>query len=118
MLELRCHDINDCDLVVRGQTQEQVLEVWGDHASKRHGMTYVPPELYSQIQRRLKAIQTERGLEVPCRDVIFCDFIGQGETPEEVLEAAAAHASREHGMMSFPPQWYVRMRLHIRAAQG
>lgn len=118
MLELRCQDVNECDFVVQGQTHEQTLEAWVDHVSKRHGMRYIPPELYSQIQRKLKAFQTERGLEVPCKDVIFCDFITQGETPEQVLVATAEHATKEHGMMSFPPQWYVQMRLHMRPDQG
>jgi predicted small metal-binding protein len=81
-------------------------------------MRYIPPELSLQIQRKLKTIQTEGGLEVTCKDVTFCDFIGQGGTPEEVLVAAAEHASKEHGMMSFPPQWYVQMRRHIKAVQG
>lgn len=118
MLELRCSGVNECSFIIRGQTNEQALEAWVDHASKRHGIRYFPPEFYAQIKRRMQAIQAEQGPEVPCRDLNFCEFIARGETPEQILEFCAEHASKEHGMMSFPPEWYVQMRRHITAIQG
>lgn len=56
--------------------------------------------------------------ELICRDIgADCDFIAQGETVEEVIEKCAAHSKNNHGVMSFPPDWYLKMRAHVRTVQ-
>jgi predicted small metal-binding protein len=40
-----------------------------------------------------------------CKDVgMNCDFKASGETMEELMQAAAAHAKEAHGLDSIPPE--------------
>jgi len=118
MLELRCRDVNECNFTAKGHLPEEVINAWADHAAERHGMKYIPPKFNSQIQKRVRTIQPEQRLELSCRDVTDCDFVAEGETPEQILEACAGHGSKEHGLMSFPPQWYIQMWRHIKPVQS
>ncbi|MBI2886887.1 MAG: DUF1059 domain-containing protein [Chloroflexi bacterium] len=52
--------------------------------------------------------------ELCCKDIHGCDFTGQAQTQDALLQAAAQHAREDHGMRSFPPQWWVQMRHHVR----
>jgi predicted small metal-binding protein len=52
-----------------------------------------------------------------CRDVgVDCDFVAQGETEEEILQKAAAHAKADHGLDQIPPELLVKVRAAIRKA--
>ena len=49
MRELRCRDAGfDCDAVVRGESDEDVLSQTGPHAQQVHGVE-VTPELQQQL---------------------------------------------------------------------
>ena len=49
-----------------------------------------------------------------CRDVgVECEFETYGETIEEVVEHCADHGRREHGLTSFTPDLYAKMRQHV-----
>ncbi|AIF84188.1 putative small metal-binding protein [Candidatus Nitrososphaera evergladensis SR1] len=38
-------------------------------------------------------------MEMKCRDVGFnCDFVAKGNSEQEIMQQAAAHAQRDHGM--------------------
>ncbi len=38
-------------------------------------------------------------MEMKCRDVGFnCDFVVRGDSEQEIMQQAAAHAQRDHGM--------------------
>lgn len=40
---------------------------------------------------------------VKCRDVgVDCDFEARGQTEQEVMQACAEHARKEHGMKELP----------------
>jgi predicted small metal-binding protein len=48
--ELRCHDIGfECDAVVHGETDDDVMDQVGPHAKDVHGVA-VTPEMDSQIR--------------------------------------------------------------------
>lgn len=48
---------------------------------------------------------------ISCSDVgVDCQFQTHGETIEEVIEHCAEHARQEHGMTSFGPDFYAKMR--------
>jgi predicted small metal-binding protein len=50
-----------------------------------------------------------------CRDVgVDCDFVAQGETPEEVLEKARQHARKDHGFPDIPPELVEKAKAAIR----
>ena len=43
---------------------------------------------------------------ISCKDVGMagCEFTARGETMEELLQVAAAHAKEAHGLDSIPPE--------------
>lgn len=42
---------------------------------------------------------------ISCRDVgVDCDFQATGETVEDIMQQAAAHAKSAHGMDQIPPE--------------
>ena len=42
---------------------------------------------------------------VSCRDVgMDCDFVAKGETEQDILQQAAEHARKEHGMTEIPAE--------------
>ncbi len=50
-----------------------------------------------------------------CREMgVECDFIARGNTAEEVLEKAAEHGKKVHGMTEIPPDKLVKARALIR----
>ena len=52
---------------------------------------------------------------IRCRDVgMNCDFTAKAETTEELLQAAAAHASEAHGLDSIPAELMPMVQAAIR----
>ena len=50
-----------------------------------------------------------------CREMgADCDFIARGKTVEEVLEKAAEHGKKVHGMTEFPPDKLAKARSLVR----
>ena len=50
-----------------------------------------------------------------CKDAgVDCDWVGCGETEEEVLKQAAEHAKKDHGFEEFPPELIEKARSMIR----
>jgi predicted small metal-binding protein len=48
---------------------------------------------------------------ITCTDVgVDCDFTTRGNTVEEVIELCADHGREVHGMKSFGPEVYAKMR--------
>ena len=48
---------------------------------------------------------------INCKDVgVDCNFTTRGTTVEEVIELCADHGRQEHGLKSFGPEVYARMR--------
>ncbi len=57
--------------------------------------------------------------ELNCRDVgVDCDFCARAASVEEVVEQCAEHARTNHGMKSFTPELYAKMRAHIKTVPG
>lgn len=53
--------------------------------------------------------------ELRCRDVgLNCDFQTRGETEEEVLQQASAHARSAHQISEMPPELAAKVRAAIR----
>ncbi|HEU5169030.1 MAG TPA: DUF1059 domain-containing protein [Gemmatimonadales bacterium] len=51
-----------------------------------------------------------------CRDIgMNCDFEAHGNTDDEVLQQAAAHARRDHQINDLSPELAARVRAAIRA---
>jgi AhpD family alkylhydroperoxidase len=54
--ELRCRDVGpDCDHVIRGKTEDEIIAKAAEHARTAHRMTEIPPEL---IEKARKTIHT------------------------------------------------------------
>jgi len=52
---------------------------------------------------------------VSCRDVgMDCDFVAKGETEQDILQQAAEHARKEHGMTEIPAELADKVRGAIR----
>jgi len=50
-----------------------------------------------------------------CRDVgSDCDYVVRGATEKEVLQRAAEHAKKDHGLSEISPQMTERLRAAIR----
>ena len=57
MKEFKCGDVvPGCDVVISGDTDDEVLEQVAVHAREEHGMDEVPPE----VQDTVRASITER----------------------------------------------------------
>jgi predicted small metal-binding protein len=53
--------------------------------------------------------------ELLCRDVgMDCDFKARGNTEEEVLQQASAHARSAHQITEMPPELATKVRAAIR----
>jgi predicted small metal-binding protein len=53
--------------------------------------------------------------ELRCGDVVpGCDFVARGDSEQEVLQQAAAHASDAHGVSEITPELAERVRGAIR----
>lgn len=51
-----------------------------------------------------------------CRDVgMECDFEAHGRSEDEVVQKAAAHAARVHGITEITPELETRVRAAVRA---
>jgi len=52
--------------------------------------------------------------ELSCKNIHdICDFATQAPTVDALMQVVAKHAQENHGMHSFPPQWWVQMRRHV-----
>jgi predicted small metal-binding protein len=53
--------------------------------------------------------------EMRCGDVVpGCDFVARGDSEQEILEQAAAHASAAHGVNEITPELAAKVRSAIR----
>ena len=54
---------------------------------------------------------------VSCRDVgVNCDFVGKGETEEELMKELVAHAVKDHGYTPedvMKPEMQAKIKVHI-----
>jgi predicted small metal-binding protein len=56
--------------------------------------------------------------ELRCSDLMpGCSYVAQGKDDNEVLERAAQHAKKDHGMTSIPPDVEQQARTAIRDAR-
>ncbi len=52
---ISCRDVGvDCDFVVRGETEEDVLKKCAEHANKAHGMKEIPQELVERVREAIR----------------------------------------------------------------
>ena len=50
-----------------------------------------------------------------CRDVgVACDWVGKGDTVDEVLAKAKEHAKKDHGMSEIPPEMIEKAKAAIK----
>ncbi|NWG02861.1 MAG: DUF1059 domain-containing protein [Syntrophaceae bacterium] len=55
--ELRCRDVgSDCDYVVRGRTEEEVLSKASEHAQTVHHIKEIPTELMDKVRSAIRTI--------------------------------------------------------------
>lgn len=55
------------------------------------------------------------GKVLKCREAgVDCDFEARGATEEEILQKAADHAKKDHGMAGIPPALLTRVKAAIR----
>lgn len=55
---------------------------------------------------------------IKCREVgVDCDFEARSETIEGVFELCAEHGKSQHGMKSFGPEFFARMRACLRVIE-
>ena len=58
----------------------------------------------------------EQSKHLRCRDVgLDCDYEVRGRSEDEVLQRAAAHAQRDHGIQEITPDLESRVRAAIRS---
>ncbi len=64
------------------------------------------------------AEERKERVQLTCRDAgVDCDFVAEGESVEEIIAACAEHAETMHGMISFPPELWVKMRSRVRTVK-
>ena len=55
------------------------------------------------------------GKVLKCREVgVDCDFEARGATEEEILQKAADHAKKDHGMAEIPSELLAKVKAAIR----
>jgi predicted small metal-binding protein len=56
--------------------------------------------------------------QLNCRDAgAECDFLVRAETEEEVMQVAAAHGARVHGMKEITPELKSKMKSRIKSVR-
>lgn len=56
MKELRCRDVGfDCDGVIRGQSDDEVMRQAADHARQAHGMNQIDDATARQIKSKIRS---------------------------------------------------------------
>ncbi len=56
-MELRCRDVGvDCDEVIRGETQEEVMANAAEHARTQHNMKEISPEMGEKIKEAIRMV--------------------------------------------------------------
>jgi predicted small metal-binding protein len=59
-----------------------------------------------------------KGYQISCSDLgVECDFSTQAPTIEEVIELCSDHGRIEHGMKSFGPEVYAKMRACLKEVE-
>lgn len=54
MKAVACRDMGaDCDFVVRGETEEEILRKATEHGRKEHGMTELTPEMKNKLRKAI-----------------------------------------------------------------
>ena len=52
---LNCADVmQGCAQVLRGQTEDEVMQQAGEHAARDHGVQQPPPEVVAQIRAAIR----------------------------------------------------------------
>lgn len=52
---LKCRDVGvDCDHVIHGANEEEVMKKAQEHAAKDHGMSQIPPELATKAKAAIR----------------------------------------------------------------
>jgi predicted small metal-binding protein len=52
---LRCADVTgSCPEVIRGQTEDEVLQAAVKHAREQHGMTSISPEMAAKVKASIR----------------------------------------------------------------
>ncbi|HJU88513.1 MAG TPA: DUF1059 domain-containing protein [Gemmatimonadaceae bacterium] len=55
--ELRCRDVGlDCDYVVRGKTEEDVMRQAAAHAKRDHGIQEITPDLADRVRSAIRPV--------------------------------------------------------------
>lgn len=57
MKKLACRDVGiDCDFVITGETEEEVMQKGGEHGKKAHGYTDADftPEMMAKVKAAIK----------------------------------------------------------------
>ena len=55
MLSLACRDAGfDCDKIVRGETEEEIMKIVSEHAMRDHGMK--PEDLTPELIEKIKSL--------------------------------------------------------------
>ena len=55
MLTLKCSDAGfDCDYVINGESETEIMDNVGEHASKVHGLS--PDDMDSQLIQKIKSL--------------------------------------------------------------
>ena len=50
-----CKDVGvDCDFVMRGETDQDILQQAAEHARTAHGMTEIPPEVAEKLRGAIR----------------------------------------------------------------
>ncbi|HXG05232.1 MAG TPA: DUF1059 domain-containing protein [Candidatus Binatia bacterium] len=57
--------------------------------------------------------------QLRCADLMpGCNFVAEGKDTSEVMQKAAEHARRDHGMSTIPPEVVTRAQAAIRDVPG
>ncbi len=57
--ELRCRDVGEgsCDFVIRGKTDDEILEKAAEHAKTIHNMTEIPKEVFEKVRSAIHRVR-------------------------------------------------------------
>ena len=57
MKELTCRDVGvDCDIVFRGDTDEEIMKKAQEHAAAAHNLPEIPPEIAKKCRASIKEV--------------------------------------------------------------
>lgn len=85
----------ECGFIIRGKSEDEVIEHAHMHQEVAHGMEKRSPEMDKQIRENIRTAPSAKMMEYTCSGP-ECDFSVRAKTQDEIIEHAHMHQKVAH----------------------